>query len=173
MTLLWPQPLWLFCLWSDGGEDEGGTESGRGGGGAGTVSLWSEREIPAQPQRAMTCLITFMFDWVQGSLKLAWRKWDFPSQNITLHPSSKPSITVLYILPLCQFYRSHQALSRLTSSPTRCGDLTKIIRQDIMMIAFLESQWNPCSELTLWCWASACSRTPQNKHSSLIIHVAT
>lgn len=36
------------------------------------------REIPLRLQRAMTCLITFMFDWVQCSLKVAWRKLDFP-----------------------------------------------------------------------------------------------
>lgn len=115
MTPQWPQTTLLcFCLWSDEGRGQGGMERER----EYSTTKSVVREIPLRLQRAMTCLITFMFDWVQCSLKLAWRKWDFPSQNITLHPSSKPSIKVLYILPLCQFYRSHQAPSALPSFPS-------------------------------------------------------
>ena len=112
VTSQWPQPLRLLCLclWSHEGEGEGGRhESEREG------VLYCDsvvREIPPWLQRAMTCLITFMFDRVHGSPKLACRKWDFPSQNITLHASSKPSIKVPYSLLLCQFYRSHQATLR-------------------------------------------------------------
>lgn len=39
----------------------------------------------------------------------------------------------------------------LTSSLTQCTDLAKINHQDLIVIAFLESQWNPCSKLTLRC----------------------
>lgn len=35
----------------------------------------------------------------------------------------------------------------LTSSPTHCTDLTKTSHQDVIMITFLESQWNPWSKL--------------------------
>lgn len=108
-----PLPVWLLCLclWAA----EWARMQGR-----------MVRAVPPRPQRAMTCVInTFMFDWLHCSLKLAWRKWDFPSQNITLHPSSKPSIKVLYSSQFYQFYKSHQTLPALHRS-----DQNKVTRHN-------------------------------------------
>lgn len=149
VTSQWPQPLRLscLCLWSDEGEGEGGRDESERAGEGVLYCNSVVRGIPLRLQRAMTCLITFMFDRVHCSLKLAWRKWDFPSQNITLHPSSKPSIKVPYSLPLCQFYRSHQATLGLTFSPTHCTGPTKRHNNDC--IPWKSMQSLKC-ELMLW-----------------------
>lgn len=92
-----------LCLWRGEGGSKGWMDGVR-------EHLTSEvRGGPSMATGAMTCLITFAFDWVQCALKVARRKWDFPLPKYypaSLFQAIRQGSVQFTALPV---YRSHQA----------------------------------------------------------------